>query len=126
MLNENTLKLLNTVGGECQGSGYKVFAFSELIAFFPENDYVDTQTIRENIELLAKHGYISVKHLDQEQVCLSVLDKGRKTLEIGSDTENQSATNINGNFWSAFWGAFVGGAVTALIFAFLFLILGGK
>lgn len=126
MLNENTLKLLNTVGGECQGSGYKVFAFSELVSLFPESDYVDTQTIRENIELLAKHGYISVKHLDLEQVCLSVLEKGRQTMETSLDDEVPRKSKDNANFLSAFWGAFIGGTVTALIFTILFLVMGGK
>ncbi len=123
MLNDNTLKMLNIFGNECQGLGYKVFSFSELVAFFPKENYVDEQTVKENIELLAKHGFISVKHLDQEQVCLSLLDKGRQSVELNPQIKSVADKKI---MISAFYGTLLGSGVVGLIFAILFFILGAR
>lgn len=123
MINENTLRLLNIFGNECQGLGYKVFSFSELKSFFPESKNIDEQTIKENIQLLSKHAFINVKHLDEMQVCLSVLDKGRQVVENNLQTENNALKNV-AITW-AFLGSLMGSGVVALIFGVLVLILGG-
>ena len=123
MINENTLRLLNIFGNECQGLGYKVFSFSELKSFFPESKNIDEQTIKENIQLLSKHAFINVKHLDEMQVCLAVLDKGRQVVENNLQTENNALKNV-AITW-AFLGSLMGSGVVALIFGVLVLILGG-
>lgn len=124
MLSENTLKLLNFIGDECQEKKYKVFNFSELANLYSKNDNVDVKSVQETVKFLFERGYISVKYLDEIEVCLAVLDKGRQELENNSQAESLFVKNCNRNFLWAFWGALIGGAVSALLSAVLFMFSG--
>ena len=126
MLDDISLKLLNAVVNECNGNGYKVFDFLELVPLVYKNSNGKDVAIKQNVELLAKGGFISVKYIDESKVCLAVLDKGRQALETEYTAKKLSQKEINRNYLYSFWGAFIGGAVTALLFAILFLIVGGK
>ena len=125
MLSNNTLKLLKTVGEECKGCEYKVFSFSELSLLFPKELNVDEQGVRENIEYLAEHGFLSVKYIDEYQVCLSIIDKGRQAIASERKIDKSSVKKSNNYFLSAFWGAFIGGVVVSLIAMLLFFVFGG-
>jgi hypothetical protein len=126
MLDERTLKLLNIINGICHGSGYKIFALSELAFSMPKRFMVDEDEVRKSLKTLSEKEYISVKYEDQAEVCLAVLSKGRLVCEKDIDAEIQSKKNNNRSFFSAFLGASLGGIATALVIFVLFLIFGGK
>ncbi|MBQ3219432.1 MAG: hypothetical protein IJB32_02430 [Clostridia bacterium] len=125
MLDERTLKLLKILNSECQGSGYKVFSFSELQFFMPEKLRIDENEIRESLRLLSNKEYVSVKYEDETEVCLSVLLKGRLIFEKNIDNEIDRARNNKTTFLSAFFGAFFGGIVVVIV-AVLFFLFGGR
>lgn len=126
MLDRRTLKLLDVLNNECDGSGYKVFFISDLLLSLPEQYKTDVTGIRDCIDALAAREYISVKYEDENEICLTTLSKGRFAFENRIDEEIEKHDSAVKYYLYSALGAFTGGAAAALVFATLFLLFGGR
>jgi hypothetical protein len=126
MLDKRTLKLLDILNNECQGSGYKVFSLVDLALSLPERLKMDEFGVRECLSVLATREYISVKYEDEKEICLRPLSKGRFVFENRIDEE------IEKNKWAKKYlifsalGSFVGSGVAIAIAQLMTLIFGGR
>ena len=125
MLDKRTLKLLDILNNECQGSGYKVFSFTDLAQELPTHLEMDEFGVRESLFLLSSHEYISVKYEDEKEICLRPLAKGRLVFENRLDQE------IEKNKWNKKYltysalGAFIGSGFAIALAVILILVFGG-
>lgn len=118
MLDRRSLSVLEYLDSECLNCGYKVFSFEEMLSVLPNEYGLDKESLSECILSLAEHGYINVKYIDEKEVCLSPLPKGRLIFENRLDGEIEKTAAERRYFGYSFFGAIIGGAVfAALAFA---------
>lgn len=86
-----TLKILNAI---CDEDTYKVIDYNSLIEKFPIRYKVSKDALDQNLEYLKAGQYIDIKYAENDTYCLSVLPKGRMTLE-DTGREKKSISRFN-------------------------------
>ncbi len=123
MLDKRSLSVLEYFDKECLNCGYKVFEIEDIISFMPKEYGLDKENLLECVKTLSENGYISVKYIDEVEVCLTPLPKGRLVFENRLDTEIEQVRAERRYFRYSFLGALLGGGAIALIsFVILFLM----
>lgn len=125
MLDKRTKTLLDIINKECVNSGYKVLEIADLVASMPIEYGMDKEGVIHSINTLSEKEYISVKYLDDLEVCLSPLSKGRLDFEKRIDEQIAKKDSQKKYFLFSFFGSMVGGVIAGLIFTLIFLF-GGK
>ncbi len=125
MLDKRTKFLLNVINKECVNSGYKVLGINDLILSMPLEFGADKETVIECINTLSEKEYVSVKYLDELEVCLTPLSKGRLVFENRIDQEIEKRTFQKKYFIFAFLGSLLGGFIAG-IFAVIIMLFGGR
>lgn len=122
MLDFRCSALLDVINAECVGAGYKVIELEELKLSLPEDLGENIESIKEHLNYLATREYINIKYLDDSEVCLTPLTKGRLVTENKIDKKLESIRDKKGCFTYAFLGALTGGCVWVLILLILFFV----
>lgn len=120
MLDKRCLSVLEYLDKECLNCGYKVFSIDEMIDYMPKEYGFDKENLIECLKTLSQNGYISVKYIDDKDVCLTPLPKGRLVFENRLDNEIEKERSKKKYFLYSFIGACLGSLVSSVI---LFLIL---
>ena len=124
MLDKRSLYLLNFIIEQCDGVGYKVFTFDELLSCFSERVKCSAQDVRDSLSALSIGEYISVKYEDENEVCACPLSKGRSEVERVKGKVIETKTQNKQHFLYSFLGGTLGGIIAVLITLFA-LLLGG-
>lgn len=125
MLDKRTKTLLDIINKECANTGYKVLEINDLVLAFPSWFGMDKEGVIDCINTLSEKEYISVKYLDELEVCLSPLSKGRLDFENRIDEQIEKRGYERKYFLFAFLGSMVGGIIAGLIIV-LIMLFGGK
>ena len=115
MLDERTLTLLNIINEQCLNGGYKIFEIENLISSFPKPFSVDRQDLNECLFILSSREYINIKYQDEQEVCLSVLSKGRLENERRLDREIEKIQLEKRYFLYSFLGSLSGGVISFIL-----------
>ncbi len=107
--------MLNVINAQCVGSGYRVFGLDELASYMPSQYGVKADEIGLCINNLIEREYLSVKYLDQSEVCLCPLPKGRLVFENRIDSQIEKSVANKKGFLYGFLGALTGGLLGALV-----------
>ena len=113
-------ELLIFLRSQVNPQAYKIYSFSELLSALPEYLGVDNIAVKECLLMLNRDGYITVKYRDENEICLSVLDKVSERKEVTEEKTNLGKKGFSG----AFLGGVAGGIIGALI-TFACSVLGG-
>lgn len=113
-------ELLIFLRSQVNPQAYKIYSFSELLSALPEYLGVDNIAVKECLLMLNRDGYITVKYRDENEICLSVLDKVSERKEVTEEKTNLGKKGFSG----AFLGGVTGGIIGALI-TFACSVLGG-
>lgn len=125
MLDKRCLAFLEYIDKACDRGGYKIFAVEELVSAMPAEFGADAEGVEECVLNLSAKEYISVKYMDEAEICLSPLTKGRLVFEQRLDEEIEKSRAEKRYFAFAFLGALSGGALVALFAAVIRLLAGG-
>jgi hypothetical protein len=106
------------------GSGYRVFDVEELLGFLPASLGVKKEEIKFCVKTLAEREYVSVKYIDDNEVCLCPLPKGRLVFENRIDLQIEQSRVDKKVFAHAFLGALIGAILPTVIFLAFFLFGG--
>lgn len=124
MLDKRSLFLLNAINAQCLDSGYRVFDLKELLCYMPEHFGMQLEELINCVKALAEREYVSVKYLDDVEVCLCPLPKGRLVFENRIDGQIERSRLDKKAFSHAFWGGFIG-AIIPTVILLLLIWLGG-
>lgn len=125
MLDKRTKALLDIINKECVNSGYKVLEINDLVLGLPMEFGIDKEGVVASINVLSEKEYVSVKYLDELEVCLSPLPKGRLDFENRIEEQIVKKDYERKYFLFAFLGSVVGGLLSGLIVSLIF-IFGGR
>ncbi len=124
MLDKRCVLLLEYIDKECAEGGYKVFEVKELLAALPAEFGADAEELERCVLTLSAKEYINVKYIDEEEICLTPLSRGRLLFEKRLDDEIEQARAEKRYFAFSFTGAFFGAGFAAAV-AFLIAFLAG-
>lgn len=105
-----TEKLLKIINELCQENSYKVFENSEILSKMPKKYNLGVEDLKNMIKYLAERDYIDVKFIDDKNLCVASLPKGRLHFE---NILNQNKTT------SAYRKLFLASIMVSGIMAFL-------
>lgn len=125
MLDKRTKALLDIINKECVNSGYKVLEINDLVASMPTEFGIDKEGVVDSINTLSEKEFVSVKYLDEIEVCLSPLPKGRLDFEKQIEEQIEKKDCERRYFLFSFLGGMVGGLLVGIIFTLIFLF-GGR
>lgn len=125
MLDKRSLSLLEYIDKACEGGGYKIFAVEELVSAMPAEFGADAEVVEECVLNLSAKEYVCVKYMDETEICLSPLAKGRLVFEQRLDDEIEKSRAEKRYFAFAFSGAFAGGVAAFVFWAIARLLAGG-
>ncbi len=126
MLDKRCFALLEYLNRQCLNTGYKVFSNEELIGVLPAEYGMDIDSLKECLKDLAEREYVSIKFLDDKEVCLCPLTKGRLVFENRLEDEIVKSRAEKRYFLSGAIGALTGGVIGSLIQAVIFFLAGGR
>ncbi len=124
MLDKRCFALLGVIDKECSDTGYKIFSIGELIELMPKGLGLEIEGLKDGLNGLANHEFISIKYLDDSEVCLRPLIKGRVAVESRLDKELSDIKAERRFMVFAFLGGLFGGLLSGLIIL-LIKLLGG-
>ena len=110
MLDKKTAVVLAYLNGECNGGAYKVIEKEDILSSLPKKYAFDKEMLVETLDYLCERSYISIKHKDENMICVGVLPKGRlfaeeKAKEILSESEIEVLITLgNGDGKAVAWG----------------------
>lgn len=126
MLDKRCFALLEYVNSQCLNAGYKVFSLEQLIENMPVKLGVDKETITQCFKVLSEREYVSVKYIDDEEVCVSPLTEGRLFFEKRIEEKLAKARSEKKCFFFGAMGGFLGGGLGSLAWVIIYLLAGGR
>lgn len=124
MLDKRCVSLLEYIDKECAEGGYKVFEVKELLAALPAEFGADAEELERCVLTLSAKEYINVKYIDEEEICLIPLSRGRLVFERRLDEEIERSRAERRYFAFSFTGAFFGAGFVAAA-AFIISLIAG-
>ena len=115
MLDKECLKLMKKFNKLSDNGSYKVFEWQDLSAIVS----LKVESLKQDVKHLSQNGLIDVKYLDDKQVCLSVLPRGRELNEEHEMLLYSHKTLMKVMLWSGLFTGFM-----AFIGAFLAILVG--
>lgn len=109
-----TEKFFELINDLCKDGNYKVLEIAEILAMLPKKYHFSYEDLQNMLKYLTEHDFIDVKFVDEKNLCVASLPKGRLHLENqlkedkASDTYRKlfiSSIVVSGLM--AFLGAFV-------------------
>ncbi len=125
MLDKRSIALLNAIIKVCCDSAYKIFSFEELASLMPKGLSLEADGLKESLQSLSNHEFISVKYQDDSEVCLRPLIKGRIAIENITEKQQLDLSNKKKLVCICFLSALFGGFVSGLML-YLIKLLGGS
>ncbi len=122
MLSSECVFLLNYIKNSSK-NGYFVEDVSAISLEFPPFYKMSEEKALENIDLLKKLGYVSVKYNDGDKVCAMITERGDLYLQslIGKGEE----VGVKSTFAWSFFGGLIGGFLGAVVALALRFFTGG-
>lgn len=123
MLDKKTAVVLAYLNGECNGGAYKVIEKEDILSSLPKKYAFDEEMLVETLDYLCERSYISIKHKDENMICVGVLPKGRlfaeeKAKEI-KERKEDSKKFLTTTFFGSLIGGLLGGILGAILIAFI-------
>lgn len=126
MLDKRCFALLEYVNSECLNAGYKVFSLEQIIENLPVKLGVDKDILKESFNVLSQREYVSVKYIDDEEVCVSPLTEGRLVFERRIEDKMAKARAEKRCFFFGAMGGFIGGSLGSLAWVIISLLTGAR
>jgi len=108
MLDRRTAQLLMELNKICSDETYKVIEKEELCKTMPKKYKLTNEVLEQIIDHLVERKYVSLKYADENEVCVSVLPKGK----LFKERNDELSMEKNKRFEIA-WVAMICGAVGA-------------
>ncbi len=117
MLDKSNIHIVKVLNQLLTGNAFKVVELKELVDKL--SGKVDVHSLKTNLKYLSEQSFVDIKYMDEKEVMIALLPKGR-IVEEASMAEKQE----NAKFYSmCFWfgvicacSAFLGGFLAYLIF----------
>lgn len=77
MLDKRTHKILLQLTKLCSKNSYEVIDLLEVIKNIPKKFNIDIEGLKQDLKYLQDKNYIDIKHLDDNECCLSLLAHAR-------------------------------------------------
>lgn len=77
MLDKRTHKVLLQLTKLCSKHSYEVIDLKEVLKVLPKKLITDTDGLKQDLQYLKDRQYIDIKHIDDEECCLSLLADAR-------------------------------------------------
>ena len=129
--------ILQVLGQRASG-GYTIIELEEILMALPMDVNIQKSKLKEVLQQLKEEGYISIKYLDNESCCLTLLQMGReqamRVIEMQNDgqhnkvlvvekqesnleerTKKSNLKNMALQFTASFSGGFLAGLITLIV-----------
>lgn len=80
-MDKRTEKLLKIINELCNEGSYKVVEVSEVLSKLPKKFNLSVEDLQNMVKYLEERDYIDVKFIDDKNMCVSSLPKGRLHFE---------------------------------------------
>lgn len=122
MLDKKCFLILDYINKECEGEIYKIFSIDDLVSAMPKDLGFDAQTLIGYISELEDKDLVSVKYLDEFEICISPLLKGRQIFEARKENELEKERLRKICLKYSFLGALVGCVCILAVMAIYFVL----
>lgn len=117
MLDKLNSKLLKVLNEQCIGANYKVLEISDILIKMKKFK-LDEEGLKKNLEFLQERNFVDLKYFDENEICLSILPKGRVHNE---EVEEEKKEKID--YYKLAIISSLGSAIFAFLGGFLAFIL---
>ena len=87
-----TEKFFEIINDFCKDGNYKVLELEEIQGLLPRKYQFSSKDLQTMLKYLSEHDYIDVKFVDNKNLCVSTLPKGRVEMENQIKEDKTSTT----------------------------------
>lgn len=114
-----TEKFFEIINELCKDGNYKVLEIAEILQMLPKKYHFSYKDLQNMLKYLTEHDFVDVKFVDEKNLCVASLPKGRLHLENQSK-ESKTADAFRKLFISSVivsgLMSFLGGFLASLLF----------